>query len=663
MNYRLCDLKVLQAIDCIVRDVDKKYDECLVDRFLEFIEFKASEKGGALVGTDSNFDDTLALMDRIKYFTDHKAFVMLNQARAFKAFYSVLKSTELSDVRFSEILPHLDSLWHTLDMIIINDNLSALTVILSIFSHLTHSETGYHWLTSQTIDPPLRYSGSDLRDVTNLVEQFIDCKNYHTKNKVETLFQDLICNSKSIDCQQRAILAKLIQNLLLKGSMSMVHILNNIITTGYTDLEQFDVANSLRNSFAVMLKQPRFINFCRCIALTSSLSSLYIEDMKKSNQLKGLIVYLSHFDDINSLVYLLYPLLFYCEGDETDSLKQELRIEPDDVAFIDKNINKTVITLCLVQLKRVKNYFNSRLVIDTLITYVKCHWNIVADYKDVMECCSVLLEMRDKLILTNEDSLHLLEILHSTLSDIKLSEQTKPVFMKLLKILQFSHFQYSISEDSDCDEFTSKTIDLAYRTTDHEILDEFVQFFKMNPIACKSGNTERYVDLVWSHIYLNSKDTEHRELLGNLAHLLVSIDLETDSSTLEAHGIRHHHDIPIILGDLLVNRFAIIPTVELIIESLNFEEFQFDQVSLTHLAEGLYITVKGEASEETRLEAFRILRIINEHIISSYSCESLETLEKYIDTVEKKDNKMELHSMVEDILNYDLLSDGILDCY
>lgn len=37
-RYQLDDRKVLLAIDCIIKDVDKKFDECLVDKFLLFIE-------------------------------------------------------------------------------------------------------------------------------------------------------------------------------------------------------------------------------------------------------------------------------------------------------------------------------------------------------------------------------------------------------------------------------------------------------------------------------------------------------------------------------------------------------------------------------------------------------------------------------------------------
>lgn len=662
MAYRLCDPKVLQAVDRIIRDVDKRYDECLVDRFLEFIELTATSDANDTNG--ERLEDYKAVLDHIKYFTDHKAFVMLNQSRALKTFYSVLKSNKLTDRRFNDILPHLSSLWSTLDCIIINDNLSAMTAMLSIFIHLSCSESGHQWLMSQVIEPPLRLSNSHLKDVINLVEYFLDCKNYHTKNKVEKLFEHLISNTKSDDFMQKNLIEKLICDLLLKGSTSMVHILNSIRTKGHGDLDRYNIVDSLHSSFEMMIEQSNFMNFCRCLASMSSLSSSHIETCKRSAHLKGLIIYLSCFDDDKSLAYLLYPLLSRCIRRDNAMLEEKLDLSADEKMFIRTNMKKSIIFLCLAQLNQMNSYRNAKLVIDSLVEYIRCHWNSIADYKDVMECCSVLIHVLERCILSDDNSLDLLNTLHHTLSDITFSEQTKPIMMRLLKILQTVHSSCSQINNYECEKLHLRTLDLASRTNDHDILDEFLQFFRRNPFDFNRNlkYTKKYIDFVWKQVYLNAKDTEHRELLGNLVYLLVDLDIKVESSTFLTYGIKHHHDIPNILSDLLINRFAILPTVELVIEALDNEDFQLDIECVDRLVQGLQIAIKSEASGQSRLKAFEILCGLSKKF-SAIKSDIIDNLKGYIELSEETDEKLELHSMVDDILNYDLISDGILDCY
>lgn len=662
MACRLCHPKVLQAIDRIVRDIDKKYDECLVDRFLEFIESRA--RNDVDDQDTERFEDSLAVLNHIRYFTDHKAFVMLNQARAFKTFYSILKSNNLTEKQFNEILPHLGSIWGTLDVIIINDNLSAMTIMLSIFIHLSNSELGHQWLLEQVIEPPLRLSNTELSDVISLVRHFLDCKNYHTKNKVEKLLEHLILNTRSVDSKQTSLIGNLIRALLLEGSTSMIHVLNSILSKGYTDLERYNVVDSLQKSFDVMIKQPNFMNYCKCLALTNPLSTSHIESCKKNNHLRGLIVYLSCFDCGKSLAYLLYPLISDCRGDNNDLLERRLDLSSDDKVFIDGNFKKSIITLCLVQLNQVKSYHDPEVVIDCLVEYITCHWGITTDYRDVMECCSVLRRMQEKCDLSDDHSLNLLDSLHSILSSMIQSKQSKPIIMRLVEILQIVHSKCSKKRSADCRTLSMRTLELAFRTDDHDILDEFLQFFIVNPYEPDEDidSTKKYINFVWKHVHLKSKDTEHRELLGHLAHLLVTLDLKVESSILEISGIKHRYDIPMMLGDLLIEKFAILPTVELIIGALEHENLNLETECLGHLAEGLHTAIKSEASRSSRLQAFEILRSIQAKLNLAKS-EMMSDLKKYMDPNDEANDKMELHSMVDDILNYDLISDGILDCY
>lgn len=662
MAYRLSHPKVIQAIDRIVRDIDKKYDECLVDRFLEFIESRAQNDADNLDA--ERFEDSLVVLNHIKYFTDHKAFVMLNQARALKTFYSILKSNNLTEKQFNEISPYLNSVWNTLDIIIINDNLSAMTIMLSIFIHLSKSELGHRWLMAQEIEPPLRLSDSELNDVISLVRHFLDCKNYHTKNKVENLFEHLILNTRSVDSRQTSLIGDLIRTLLLQGSTSVVHVLNSILSKGYSDLERYNVVDSLQKSFDVMVKQSNFINHCKCLALTSPLSTSHIESCKKNGQLRGLIVYLSCFDCNKSLAYLLYPLISDCRERVNDMLERKLDLSDDEKIFIDKNSKKSIITLCLVQLNQAKSYHNPRLVIDCIIEYITCHWRITTDYRDVMECCSVLLRMQEKCDLLDDYSLNLMDSLHAILSNMIQSNQSKPIIMRLIKILQLVHSKCSKARGADCRTLSVRTLELALNTNDHDILDEFLQFFIMNPHDYGEDieSTKKYINFVWKHVHLNTKDTEHRELLGHLAHLLVDLDLKIESSIFDMFGIKHRHDIPIMLADLLIEKFAILPTVELIVEALEQENLNLGTECLGRLTDGLYTVIKSEASRASRLRAFKILCSIQDKL-NPVKPETMNDLKKYIESNDEADDKMELHSMVDDILNYDLISDGILDCY
>lgn len=655
MAYRITDARVLQAVDRIVRDIDKRYDECLVDRFLEFIE--SSDAG------DKSFSDSIFVLNHIKYFTDHKAFVMLNQARAFKTFYSILKRSELQEEQFNHILPHLNSLWSTIDIIIINDNLAAMTVMLSIFTHLSNSKFGHSWLMNQKIEPSLKLSRIELKDITSLVEHLLDCKNYHTRNKVENLLEQLICNTNSEDSEQTTIIKNLIQNLVLQGSTSIVHILNRILTKDRDDLKRYSIGHCLQESFEIMMKQPSFVNFCRCLALTGPLSSSHIETYKRNNQLRGLIVYLSCFNTEKSLGFILFPLITAC-GSHDSPLEQKLDLNADEKSFVCKNMEKRIITLCLIQLNQAKNYCDAKLVIDVLIDYTRSHWNDVTEYRNVMECCSVLMRIQKNCILSNDETLSLLESLHETLSVMTQSERTKPIVTILLKVLREVHYNLSNMEHGDCEVHLYRTIELASRTNDHDILDEFLQFFKTNTfdLAQMSKCLERYIDFVWKHVYLNTKETEHRELLGNLAHLLLNIDLKVEPSILKERGIKHRHDIPVILSDILINRFAILPTIELVIEALSLENFALDNHCLERLSKGLQIAIKSEASNLSRLRAFEFVKVIQEKI-GCQKPDEVEKLRKYVELNEESDDKMELHSMVDDILNYDLISDGILDCY
>lgn len=663
MVYKLNDAKVLQAIECIIKDTDRKYDECLVERFLDFL--KETPDDGWLKATES-------ILDRIKSYMDHKAFVMLNQARTYKIIHSILetKNFYLDQTEMNMLEPCLNSLWDTLDIVILNRNSGAMTVMLAIFNLLVIPAPGFRWIIDKKIEPPIRLANEvEISDLISLLRYYLENNNnYHTMNQAERLFEALTLSSqlKDLPLSHPLVIStrQLIKDLTLKGSSSMVKILINFMASA-TDshikvdvdflLERYSIREVAHESFMKLIEQPALNdtllkNLCKCLALShSSRNQIHIDKLSSRNKLDSIIIYLSHsfitdteFDH-QLLTYTLYPLLANCDDDEDiQVLIGKLMASRDDRIFIDRNTNSRIVTLCLTELYEILSYkshilnwneFDRRdhhvhpkiltLIIDTLINFIRRNYKSTKEHKNIMECCKVLEGLRHVYRRYGEKIVaHTLTSIHSIIEAMEFNQDSKPILLKLINVMSLTQSEhYELPETSRLCCCLAKSVDLALKFDDHDIMDEFVSLFiKSNVVKLYERslpNLRKYVQLIWKHMSLGARDTEHRELFGNLAPLLVEIDLLVDSSTLEFHGIKRYHDIPMLLGDILTEKATFLPTVEKIVWCLDdySKELRYNggvRDCLDHVALGLCATVKGEAEDNTRLVA---LKILNEYLV------------------------------------------------
>jgi len=818
MSYKPDDKKVLMAIDRIIKDIDKKYDECLVDHFLTFIE----EELDMYCYGDVRTKALLTLFDRLKSFMDHPAFVMLNQARALKVFDRTL--TRVFTLELNLFIPHLESLWKILGTIIVNQNSAAMAVMFSTLQQLVESNTGFYWLIDKKIEPPVIIQGNKVSDITSLLQFYIKTStNYHTKNKAEKLFEALTVNAfmQEFSPTHPLVLSikSAIRDITLVDTASMAHMLSNMTKDTRINRKQFldryDIPEIMQESLTRYIERPssdlrKYLALCKCLALTNSSDNFIkiFEKLKSYGKLEGIIVYLCRSNckerELHQLLptCLLYPLLTKCYNDDSQVLINKLIATREERDFIERNMSDKLITICLVSLRQMmrrkkncdsyENNYNFphralMLTFNTLTNYIKCHHD-AKNFKNVMECCSILktLCISDAI---DRDALNgSIEGLYCVLESIEIdTEQAKSIIMEVIRVLRAAQLKYTMmifSEAADKSLLSwNRTVELAFKFDDHDILNEFVLSLT-NSLSINGLNfpharssISRYLDLIWNHIYQNAKNTDHRELLGNLAHLLIEIDIDAEPRVFEEINIHRHHEIPMLLGDILIHKSPVLPTVERVVDAiharyltsysaeLSASRLTVGYVSrldsptlpssvkdnLDHLALGLCITIRGEASESHRHDCLTTINaLIREMITNSDDSEYLlkrlvrtgilETLYDIItgtmysrswyetaksriglittgvlSSLAKADelivnlimssehfaigtisqeqrlaraksiaefytlkteykreveaswvqtsDKMELSSMVDDILNYELISDGISDCY
>lgn len=559
---RIGGKRVLSAVDLIIKDTDKKYDECLVEHFLSYLKSRST-----LYSDRKWIILTRPILDRLKLYTDHDAFVMLNQARAFKTFQSVIGAKKsLSEQEFKHVLPMLDSIWNTIDMMMINQNLAAMTVLLSIFNQLIDSSVdGYFWLVKKKIEPPLELDKRkkyNIHDVTSLVRYYFESSNnYHTKNKADLLFQNLVKFACFVR-PQTVIIRNTIKELMEEGSKDIIILLDKINQhESRTDLiENLDILDIVQNGFLAQIENGNVSNkMCLCLARLEPCEFVNerIRLLKSKNNIEGLVTYLVgryRWDKkqdtglpqlLNS--YLFYPLLARCKGDETEAFVQKIMITREERDFIDKNSSDKLITLCLKYLQSFDGISDGRrnlmLPVEILLHHIKSNYNSLTSYKNNMECCFLI-----KCLSTPQPDLEhrgicsfeILEDMHKIIETNEHSDERKPILLEILEMMRIIYKNVRNSTDSRLKLLFERTVDLAFLFQDDDVIYAFAQIFSVSKKEFKQSQT--YVKLIWEHMYLNSKSTSHQELLASLASLLLEINKDVDAEVLEVINIRKNRD-------------------------------------------------------------------------------------------------------------------------
>lgn len=770
--------RLLSAVDNIIKDTDKKFDECLVEQFVESL--------------NSPEIDTTLVINRVRCFMEHKAFLMLNQSRAMKVLLSITKKSLSLEglVELELIRPSLDSMWNILDVIVINNDLSAMTVFLSICEILTAHEVTYEWLLGKRVYPPINLVEAQINDILGLIGYYLKtCNNYHTKNKAEKLLKSIIINAKAPRGSYTDLFLT-IEELIKGCSMSIISIIIDIAKNhpeiAKSLFSQANVADMVQQTFVSLLRKPdstsesynrifNQISLCLSLVRPSMNWRTIVERLESKKKLESIIVYLCNSESYDQhrenlmLAFSLYPILKACKPDDAKHLIERLDIDRNQSELIDMNHSSRLLTFCIAQIRQLAEKRTSRpsdlsytLIFDALVLFITNHFNDSSHYRNVMEACSVLRCLE---AISYKDHLKkIINQVHKIVSHMtEHDEQTKPIILELMKVIRAA--QGSLKYGSKL-ETINKTLDLAFQFKDHDVMNEFALFFvnEYLPLNLSDDRGSKAVQLVWNHMYLEAKETNHRELLGNLATLLITIDLEAYKSALDLIGIRRHHDVPTLIGELLIEKSAVLPTIERIIDTLDMLGYPESNVTeaistgyvsrldspnlsrsvkrcLDKLVIGLCVTVRGETCESTRLKALKIINnlifdmplnesddiIITERLTNNGILETIfdvatgtmyaprlrkqarsrlkfmktflkiPTMERaLINLWNDKDiryakitkmvefyqgngeqsgsldeaqcsssinDRIRIASLVDDILNYDLISDGILDCY
>lgn len=644
---------VLNAIDRVIKDVDRKYDECLVEHFIESFDINCPD-------IDCRGPE---ILQRLQFYFEHKSFLMLNQTRAFKILKSILpkQSTLYYAQELENIIPLLNSFWKTLDTIVLNNNSSAMAIMFDILNQVTSlNETGVTWLLEREVTPPIRLS-IPIEDISSLIKYYITkCNNYHTKNKAEKLLQTIIIRNSCHPGMGKFI--QLVQELILECSSVSV-LIQALETHPQNCIETlYKISETLENSFMINIDKTNVdINkLCKHLALTNLSRKVIIEKLRSKKKLDGIIYYISNsahkdnqFDQL-LLSYVLYPLLAKFNDEETQSLVNRLMATRDEKDFVEWNMNTKTQTLCLVQLNHILlETMESKLswpftmrtlnmIIATLTNHIRCNYSLKctgAQVKNMSECCHIL-----NLILTISKEERIIykiyKITHNILVDIESNDLTKPVALQLLKVMLLANNTYArilyVSRMDKVDDIWLKTIELAYKFKDPDLLNEFTEFFRNTSFfLTENHNQDDYAKLVFDHIYQHVKDTEHRELLGNLAEMLISIDLLAKDTTLKKVNIRRYHDVPIIVSDIIDQKIAVPTTIEKVISIFEndskcdyLDRFSCSEVR-EKFAKALTLVLKSDSSEYVRVRSIELISRIFHLWIQEHD-EAEKVLEKLI---------------------------------
>lgn len=666
-----------EAVRCLVKDNENKFDDCLVDHFFKSIS-KCRE---AFMSTCNIIADLYALPE----------FKDANQARIFKFHQSILCYKSDSSC-FKE---QNNVFWKRLPMIMENNNPSVVSAALSLLNYIAHDAYGYLWLMDKKFNRPLKLSiGSaanqhslsnnnceqiEIEDAASIARFYMEAsKNYHIQNQAKNLLVVIMkrsCKSRISPLHRLVVSAKrVIEELMASRSATIFHAMYEILdeVNLHSALnERYNVQALLRRCFDESIENDcsrDIISICKCLAMiTSPREANYpIDKLKQASNLEAILAYVSHLNDdlLNQslLIYIIYPILTNCDSEDAQVLIPKLFITREERNFIDRSMKDKFVTTCIGYLKKVlkkkaqritffSGISHKRLIyfLNVISEYVKCNYASYKSYKNILECCSILKEVRH-LLKRKCESIWLFQLVascHTIIEQTNIDNcQNKAVLMEMIQVVSSAQYGTSLLKIDKVDENMTRTVELAFKFDDHDVWNEFAEFFIKNSFNFKleSDKVQRYVELIWNHMCMNSRDTDNRDLLGNITRLLVPIDLDVEASILTKVGIRRHHDIPMLLGDLLINCSTVHSIVEDIIACLHStsgpssnhstrsSDYHINYLCflnsstlpksvrkcLDNVIKGLCMTVKGESAATTRRYALEeVNKLIEEFLINS----------------------------------------------
>lgn len=626
------DKKLISAIDLIIRDVDKKYDECLVDKFLEFIHQYSNQHATTIYW----FDNIKFILDRLKSYFDNKAFVMMNQARAYKVFHSIIKNNLSDEPKLMQILQYIDSFLCSMGSVIINENLSAVSLIMSIIKEIIKTRYGFKLALRFKFNPIVKlkkggttYHMDYIIYMTGTYLALYD--NYHVKNKAEELLEAMIICSvdPKLGPRENPDIVASIMTLLKPCTGLLLASRNSSITTVYNRLldsrsgdkeflqslkKIYDVEERVTIMFMSLVIDknyniPFFKELCKCSAkVDSTIANVCprrtITSLLKEDLIEACIIYLTSHknrrDRYDNL--LLYTILQVVHQKlKLEDKKIENELEKLTVtccqSIKDKKIDKLtpidkLVTTSITSLKQVlSTYANDvkKLVLikDILLKYIQANYESSRDYKNIMECCDILYSIMQFLDSSKEATTranfkdNLLEVILSMKPE---TAQSRLILFNLLKSIKCFHQDVNLIKS---------IIELANKFTDPNALNEFIEFLN----CCDEGITlmrnddnlkETCTKLLRYHVHDIAKQTEHMCLIKNLYTLFILLNQEVDH---------------------------------------NKELSEFKSIAENYLSEHNY---------------------------------EKENDDNYVEVVEFQVNNS---SIVDEIINYEQIADGIMDCY
>lgn len=490
--------KLLAAIDKIIKDPEKKYDECLVEQFLKLISDELQK-----LSRDDWIRQARTILQKLQSFVNDEAFVMMNQTRVYKTYLSVFRSNVMNEDSFSNLADHLESFWLSLGSVIINHDLAAVTAVLMTLGELVESVQVYNWMVTKKLSPSIsvlvKGRTFEIGDIITMAEFYVETsENYHTRNKAELLLKLLIENAigKHLDPSHQHFknLKHLVIKLIQEHSSSILHILiallenNPSSDTSKALLERFDVSTLLYERLIESSGSLRegLCTICSLLGMINDQSRFdtVLDHLKKKGQIEAIVAFLTESpgEISKSLLqsFLIGPLILRCADTRLDIESETLVHQLDS---IKEHLNDKTVTTCLVRLGRIiehkPTYFtesSTALTIRIILSYVDNFSDTPREFKNVMLCCSNLRKLLDCDNKLFQDSLQsVISTALKTLQKVDLhDENLKPIVLSLIRLL--SHAQrkiVSVNETTGHVSWVDDAAQLAANCTDSDVQDEF----------------------------------------------------------------------------------------------------------------------------------------------------------------------------------------------
>lgn len=698
--------EVITTIELLVKDVDMHYDECLAERFIGHLEtetFRREIKEVEEVNTvaarqELHLSLYKNILDQFKQYMEAEQFSTINQSRLLGTFYSAMKGS-IDIGEFQDVESYSELIWSSMDMVLTNcDQFSIGTYITILCAGLSKSRIAFEWLIAMKKNPPIKIvkNGQEFT-IENIISLlgfvFQTTENYITKKKAAKLLSQVVSLSFELSrstfyAHQEGIL-NFTRQMMLRNNPTIFMFVREIGNHGvYKSLGLYDLLEEVFTKF--LATDECMINLCKCLAQTNFRIKprTVIERLQSRNKFPEVLCYLANLRDVEGLdqlfvTYFSYPILAWCKHEETPLLAMRFLITCDERIFVERNSNPKNLKFCFVQLNiLLDNEYqrckapvprSSRMSLSTnfvrqcseaLTLFVVANMKVKSRQRYLSLAIGVLIKIADlcSFVMEMDIILKLLQLVQDIIENIESDPgDNRHVLQLSLKVLAATHRLASYVKPSflykGITECMSRTIKIALRYDDHEILNEFASMIADNPFDFQYSeeSTKAYIQLAWLHMYQRSEGTTHPEYLGNICRLLLEIDLLAGDSILAHYGLRRHIEIPSILSHILREYSAVTPTIEKIICGLdnqcrkeNDSSGYYDrstylcrldnrllpesvQPSLATLVQGVCLVVKSELDETHRLKAVELLLRMTETMIenSRHSFDSL--MERLID--------------------------------